>query len=180
MGGPHSDASGVRKRPVRGSAIRGALEDGPRSRPTGPTPSRGGAISHDVVALEKARAQLARCLDRASNLPWVDTGECRWLRSRLVEKTFSVLFIGQSRQGTAGVLNALLGERVLPLPLPAGSATLCVVRYGPIPTARLESSDRSLLAVRLSEPQREPVPRSVLGPGPPRRRAALALACRWR
>jgi hypothetical protein len=161
MSNQRGDASGVPKRSPSSGAIRGAAEGRPRSRPAAATLSRDATISYGAVALERARAQFTRCLERASNLPWVDTGECGWLRSRLAEKTFSVLFVGQSRQGTAGVINALLGERVLPPPISARSAALSVVRYGPIPTARLESSDRPLFAARMSEPQGAPVLRSA-------------------
>jgi hypothetical protein len=160
VGSRHGDASGLFRRSSR-SAGRDPPSNGPCFPVSGQRDSRGGAASYETVVLERARAQLIRCLDRASKSSWVESSECRWLRSRFAEKTFSVLFIGQSRQGTAAVVNALLGERVLPSPLCARSATVSVVRYGPSPTARLDLQDGRRFGGSMSEPQREALVRSA-------------------
>jgi hypothetical protein len=153
MGSPRGDASGPFRRPSPGSAVRDPTTNGPNFPVSGQRDARGGATSYETLVLERARLQLTRCLDRASKSPWVDASECRWLRSRFAEKTFTVLFIGQSRQGSAAVINALLGERVLPSPLCATSATVSVVRYGPSPTARLDLPERLSFGHSMSEPQ---------------------------
>jgi hypothetical protein len=103
MGSRHGDASGLFRRPSPKSVARDLPGSGPCFPVSGQSSSHGGAASCETLVLEWARAQLIRCLDRASESPWVDASECRWLRSRFAEKTFSVLFIGQSRQGTTAV-----------------------------------------------------------------------------
>ena len=155
----HGDTSGLPTRQPPGSAVREAAQE-PCSPRSGTTPSRAGITSYQAVALERARTQLTRCLDRASRSQWVETSECRWLRSSFAEKTFRILFVGQSRQRTAAVINALLGERVLPSPLYARDATVSVVRYGPNPAARLEPPENRVFAVS-SESQREAVVQSA-------------------
>ncbi len=127
-------------------------------RPNGPPRSEDRSdASDEAVALEQTRMELARCLDEASELPGIETNEYRWLRSRLAEKTFSILFVGQSRHGTTGAINALLGERVLPPPIAATRTAVTIVRFGPTRRARVELSDRrtATIAPRLdNEPAR--------------------------
>ena len=153
------DTFGLPTRQPPGSAVREAAQE-PCSPRSGTTPSRAGITSYQAVALERARTQLTRCLDRASRSQWIETSECRWLRSSFAEKTFRILFVGQSRQRTAAVINALLGQRVLPSPLYARDATVSVVRYGPNPAARLEPPENRVFAVS-SESQREAVVQSA-------------------
>lgn len=169
----HRDTSGLPTRQPPGSAVREAAQE-PCSPRSGATPSRAGITSYQAVALERARTQLTRCLDRASRSQWVETSECRWLRSIFAEKTFHILFVGQSRQSTTAVINALLGERVLPSPLYARDATVSVVRYGPNPTARLEPSESRVFDAS-SEPQRQ----TALQSAPRARRVIIERPSSW-
>ena len=151
MGNRPGDASELSRRRSSGSAVQEPSGYALGLPVSDAMRSRGGGTSCEDVAFEGARAQLTRCLESASKLPWVEAKECHWLRSRVAEKTFTILFLGQSRQGTAAVINALLGERVLPSPLLTTRATVNVLRYGPTPSAWLESSDRSRLVTPMSE-----------------------------
>lgn len=107
------------------------------SSPTPPVAIADG-IPNASAGADRAREALSLCLDATGRLPCVEPSDCRMLRAGLAGRTVSVLFVAQRRALTSGVVNALLGVRVLPLFGAALKTTVVHVRFGPTPTARVE------------------------------------------
>jgi hypothetical protein len=76
--------------------------------------------------------------------PWAPrkTGP-RWdeLRARLRERRLRVLVAGEAKRGKSTLVNALLGQAVLPAGVTPLTAVATTVRYGPAPEVRADFAD---------------------------------------
>jgi len=81
------------------------------------------------VTLAEATEQLARLADAAAATSVA--GDARALRERLLEGRFFVACLGQYKRGKSTLINALLGEALLPSGVPPVTSVVTVVRHGP-------------------------------------------------
>ena len=73
-------------------------------------------------------------------MPGVKPADCQMLGAGPTGRILNVLFVGQRRDGTSGVINALLGARVLAFNGAELKAAVTEIRFGTKPAARVEVS----------------------------------------
>ena len=61
-----------------------------------------------------ARTVIECCLHDAAGIPGVDCATCTWLEEKLAQQYFNLVAAGQFKRGKSTVINALLGEPLLP------------------------------------------------------------------
>jgi GTP-binding protein EngB required for normal cell division len=83
------------------------------------------------------RLELARCLDEAVRLG-ADRDACAVLRQKLQDLSFNLVIAGQFKRGKSSVLNALLGEEVLPVGVIPLTSVVTVIRSGSVKSAFVE------------------------------------------
>jgi GTP-binding protein EngB required for normal cell division len=76
------------------------------------------------------RSELGRCVDELTALEHVDRDACRWLRTKLRDEIFNLVAAGQFKRGKSSVINALLGESLLPVGVIPLTSVVTEVRYG--------------------------------------------------
>jgi GTPase SAR1 family protein len=83
-------------------------------------------------------AQLTDCLNQVAALPGADLGTCKWLRDKLAGATFNLVVAGQFKRGKSTLINALLGEPVLPVGVVPLTSVVTAIQYGASPLATVE------------------------------------------
>lgn len=78
-------------------------------------------------------------------------GEAATLAERIAEGRFYVAVIGQFKRGKSTLINALVGDAVLPSGVVPVTAVVTVVRYGPKTAARVRAIDGEWREVALSD-----------------------------
>lgn len=87
------------------------------------------------------QAQLAKCLKDTANIPGVDIGACEALEQKLAESTFNLVVAGQFKRGKSSVINALLGEALLPTGVVPLTSIVTAIRFGVRKAATIELQD---------------------------------------
>jgi hypothetical protein len=90
------------------------------------------------------RRELGRCLNQLTVLEHVDRDACTWLAKKLREEIFNLVAAGQFKRGKSSVINALLGEALLPVGVIPLTSVVTEVRHGETVSARVvfESGER--------------------------------------
>jgi GTP-binding protein EngB required for normal cell division len=98
----------------------------------------------NATPYQRERIELARCLDEVTALERVDREACAWLQNKLSEEIFNLVAVGQFKRGKSSVINALLGEALLPVGVTPLTSVVTVIRYGATPAATivLEAGER--------------------------------------
>lgn len=96
---------------------------------------------------DRRRAELERCIRDAAELPDVDASACRWLQEKLSEEVFNLVAAGQFKRGKSSIINALLGEALLPAGVVPLTAVVTVIRSGRVLTARVELRNGQVLSI---------------------------------
>jgi GTP-binding protein EngB required for normal cell division len=91
----------------------------------------------DRGSYSDARGELARSLKALAALAQVDQDACAWLRNKLREEVFNLVAVGQFKRGKSSVINALLGEALLPVGVVPLTSVVTEIRYGPEPSAEV-------------------------------------------
>lgn len=89
-------------------------------------------------ARDRHRAVLARALDDAAQVRGVDAETLRWLSQKIQEETFNLVVAGQFKRGKSSVINALLGDHLLPVGVVPLTSVVTVIRSGSCVRARVE------------------------------------------
>jgi hypothetical protein len=76
------------------------------------------------------RVAIDACLRAAADLPGIDTATCRWLSRKLSEQVFNLVAAGQFKRGKSTVINALLGEPLLPAGVVPLTSVITVIQSG--------------------------------------------------
>ncbi len=101
--------------------------------------------SANAAATQRQRpdrtAELARCLEETALLPGVDAETCRWLHRKLKDAAFNLVVAGQFKRGKSSLVNALLGEALLPVGVVPLTSVVTVIQFGPTPSASVELRD---------------------------------------
>jgi len=92
-------------------------------------------------------------LERAATLAGASAiaREAKALAERVRDGLFYVACIGQFKRGKSTLLNALLGEEVVPVGVVPVTAVVTVVRYGERRRARVRLADETQLEISLAE-----------------------------
>lgn len=83
------------------------------------------------------RLELSRCLDEAVRLG-VDIDACGVLRQKLRDLSFNLVVAGQFKRGKSSLLNALLGDELLPVGVIPLTSVVTVIRDGRTRAAAVE------------------------------------------
>jgi GTP-binding protein EngB required for normal cell division len=84
-----------------------------------------GAVSHDLD-----RSALGRCLEQVAALDRVDKEACAWLQEKFADEAFNLVAVGQFKRGKSSVINALLGQALLPVGVIPLTSVVTIIRYG--------------------------------------------------
>lgn len=97
-------------------------------------------------------ARLLRLADLAQDLDAGDAAsEARELAARITDGRFYVAWVGQFKRGKSTLINALIGERVLPAGFLPVTAVSTVIRYGERLGARVRLRDGSWRNIEASD-----------------------------
>ena len=61
-----------------------------------------------------SRIELMRCLDEVEALGCIEIEVCVRLRRKLADEAFHLVVVGEFKRGKRSIINALLGEALLP------------------------------------------------------------------
>jgi len=86
----------------------------------------------------RKRTELERCLREAGALPGVDPATLKWLHEKLAEEAFNLVVAGQFKRGKSSIINALLGEALLPAGVVPLTSVVTTIRSGNVPSAHVE------------------------------------------
>lgn len=84
----------------------------------------------NATSYHQTRLELARCLDEVTALDRVDREACAWVQNKLTDETFNLVAAGQFKRGKSSVINALLGQPLLPVGVTPLTSVVTVIRYG--------------------------------------------------
>ncbi|PWU20536.1 MAG: hypothetical protein C5B48_12405 [Candidatus Rokuibacteriota bacterium] len=134
--------SRTRSCPPSGTAPR----DDRRSAPRRMTPTSAGrnGLSHDSLgSVAHGRDGLPALVElaEAAGAPAI-AAEAQALADRLREGRFYVVFVGQFKRGKSTLLNALIGEPILPIGVIPITAAVTIVRHGERLAARVRFGQR--------------------------------------
>lgn len=94
-------------------------------------------------------AILLECLDELATLEGVDRAACRQLRDKVAAGNFNLVVAGQFKRGKSSVVNALLGEDILPVGVIPLTSIVTIVEYGREPEVNVEMEAGITLQVAL-------------------------------
>ncbi len=83
------------------------------------------------AADDSRRLELESCLREAAALPGVDAETCRWLEEKLGDEVFNLVVAGEFKRGKSSIINALLGEPLLPAGVVPLTSVVTAIRAGP-------------------------------------------------
>jgi len=118
--------------------------------------TRGGPVSVGPIAESDAdgAARLQRLAKLGEELGAEDvTKEALELAARVSEGRFYLACIGQFKRGKSTLLNALIGQSILPVGFVPVTAVATVIRYGPKLKARVQFGDDSWQEIKASDLQ---------------------------
>jgi GTP-binding protein EngB required for normal cell division len=98
-----------------------------------------------------ARAQLMDAVADVTRLPGVDLETCAELSRQLSERSFNLVVAGQFKRGKSTVINAILGDALLPTGVVPLTSIVTVIRHGVIPAVRVVGEDGTEKLVSLDE-----------------------------
>ena len=94
-----------------------------------------GAHPQSMASPDLRRIEIEACLKAAADLPGIDASTCRWLSQKLSEQVFNLVAAGQFKRGKSTVINALLGEPLVPAGVVPLTSVITVIQSGAVPTA---------------------------------------------
>lgn len=94
---------------------------------------------------------LGRALAEATELPGIDAESLTWLQRKISERTFNLVVAGQFKRGKSSVINALLGESLLPAGVIPLTSVVTVIRAGATRSVRVELLDGTSREISLEE-----------------------------
>jgi GTPase SAR1 family protein len=98
----------------------------------------GASVARFEGAHPGGATELARCLEETRLLPGVDAATCEWLACKLADAAFNLVVAGQFKRGKSSLVNALLGEALLPVGVVPLTSVVTVIQYGQAPSASIE------------------------------------------
>jgi GTP-binding protein EngB required for normal cell division len=122
--------------------------------PSGAEVATVSAEGADPVAaglVDGKRLEIARALADAAALPGMDTEAIAWLQQKINERAFNLVVAGQFKRGKSSLINALLGEPLLPVGVIPLTSVVTVLRAGAKVRARVELLDGSSRELVLAE-----------------------------
>jgi ribosome biogenesis GTPase A len=107
-------------------------------------PESGALNGTTLMAGADARDGLAACITRLRALGVADNDAIGRLREKLAAQRFDLIVAGQFKRGKTSLINALVGENLLPVAVIPLTSIVTAIEYGPAPTAAViyESGDR--------------------------------------
>jgi len=88
------------------------------------------ARPQSTAAPDLRRVEIEACLRAAADLPGIDTATCQWLSSKLSEQAFNLVAAGQFKRGKSSVINALLGEPLVPAGVVPLTSVITIIQSG--------------------------------------------------
>ena len=105
--------------------------------------------SASALRHETARLQLLQCLSETCGLPGADKESCNWLRKKLGDAAFNLVVVGQFKRGKSSLINALLGEILLPTGVVPLTSAITTIRYGNEIRVRIKANSTEFVEISL-------------------------------
>lgn len=99
------------------------------------------ALVEGPARTEETRARLAHCVADTMRIPQADLDACETLSQQISQRAFNLVVAGQFKRGKSSVINALLGDSLLPTGVVPLTSIVTAVRYGPTLAARVIDAD---------------------------------------
>jgi GTP-binding protein EngB required for normal cell division len=111
----------------------------------------GKRLKASAASLDGKRFEVAQALADASQLPGMDAEAIGWLQRKIGERTFNLVVAGQFKRGKSSIINALIGERLLPVGVIPLTSVVTVIRSGAKLRGQVELLDGSSQELTLAE-----------------------------
>jgi|SRR5487761_1000137 len=96
------------------------------------------------------QSELTQCLEEVASLGIADPPECARLHEKLAAGVFTLVVAGQFKRGKSSLINAMLGQNVLPVGVVPLTSIVTVLRYGNPPTASVQFESGEIHSVDLN------------------------------
>lgn len=104
-------------------------------------------LTPQPLSLYPVLKSLVSCLDELAVVDGVDPGACGELREKIASHTFNLLVVGQYNRGKTTLINALIGESLLPVGVIPLTSVVTVLSHGDTAAINVRFEDgRSLEA----------------------------------
>ncbi|MCK7494219.1 MAG: dynamin family protein [Comamonadaceae bacterium] len=104
-----------------------------------------------TAAYGKFRKELLTCLDELRISASLSEPLCEELREKLETSTFNLVVVGQFKRGKTSLINALLGNELLPVAVVPLTSIVTILTYGPELTIRVYFEDGHALEIGSGE-----------------------------
>ncbi len=96
------------------------------------------------------QSELTQCLEEVASLGIADPPECARLREKLAAGVFTLVVAGQFKRGKSSLINAMLGQNVLPVGVVPLTSIVTVLRYGNPPAVSVQFESGEIHSVDLT------------------------------
>lgn len=79
---------------------------------------------------QRLKGELIRCIDEMLAIKAVRGCQCEELREKIETNTFNLVVVGQFKRGKTSLINALLGEDILPVAVVPLTSIVTIMKYG--------------------------------------------------
>lgn len=110
-----------------------------------------GVHPQSTASPDLRRIEIEACLRAAADLPGIDAATCHWLSRKLSERVFNLVAAGQFKRGKSTVINALLGEPLVPAGVVPLTSVITVIQSGTAPAAYATLRYGQKRAIRIAE-----------------------------
>ncbi|GKT07941.1 dynamin family protein [Desulforhabdus sp. TSK] len=110
-------------------------------------PSLGAEEAASMKGYVQLKEQLLEYLVAAASLMPEGEGLCSELREKLTSNVFNLVVVGQFKRGKTYLINALMGEEILPVAVVPLTSIVTILTYGESLKARVVFNDESVLEI---------------------------------
>lgn len=94
-------------------------------------------ISSQQAFYNSHTKRLIVCLDALAAIEGIDVDACHMLTEKLASQTFNILVVGQFNRGKTTLINALIGEAILPMGVIPLTSVVTILSFGDTPATKV-------------------------------------------
>ncbi len=101
-----------------------------------------------VSAYSRLKEQVLGCIEEMLGIEAVRGCPCEELRDKLVQNTFNLVVVGQFKRGKTSLINALLGEEILPVAVVPLTSIVTIMTYGEALRIKVYFNDGRVIEIK--------------------------------